>query len=247
MTDEMDDVSPVNGDLLILTYASQFDHPMTAGIGNVVDALVEPKYPLQQEDHYLAIIQKLLDSGAPLSSAAPSVAGRSEDEIREFLFELAKALEDEYRFSRRGGKVASCSGRWVCVSSGAEGEFLVGEVLPVSINGSEVWVHQPASGEESAWGILKEELVRYYRPKFLRAAVGGKKSVQPYAEASYLRMKQLLQREQLESLKKDLARLLAHDSGKWEELNLAAGDALSSPDVRDWLMKFFSEFAMKIS
>nr|WP_297350317.1 hypothetical protein [uncultured Caldimonas sp.] len=247
MADEMDDVSQVNSDLLMLTYAPQFDHPMTTGIRNVVNKLVEPKYPLQQEDYYLAIIQRLLNSNAPLSGAAPSVTGRNEDEIREFLFEFAKALENEYRFSRRGGKVASCSGRWVCVSLGAEGEFLVGEVLPVLIDGSEVWVHQPAADEKSAWGILKEELLRYYRPKFLRAAVGGKKSVQPYAEASYLRMKELLQREHLESLKKDLARLLANDSSKWEELNSAVGDALSSPDVRDWLMKFFSEFAVKIS
>ena len=243
----MKNITQISSDLLMLTYAAQFDRPMNAGIRNVLNTLVEPKYPLQQEDYYLATIQRLLGSETPLSDAAPSVTGRTEREIREFLFELAKTLEEEYGFSRRSGGVVPFAGRWVCSSSGAEGEFTAGDVLPVSVDGEGVWVYQPKKSEKSAWEVLKDELARYYRPRFLRAAAGSKKNVYPYAEASYERMEKLLRREDSNSLGEDLACLLAGDGEKWEELNLAMGGALTNPDVCEWCMKFFSALAAKDS
>lgn len=186
-----------NGYLHGLTYAAQFEHPLSKGIDRVMGSLVKPKLPLMKTATHLNWILQLLRWSESLSMLPSPVEGRPEEEIRDFLRNLALKIQKDYPWAICSGYFSSTSGPWRCYEHPEiERVFARGETLP-PLNAVEVvWERVPVKGSLGAIDALKNEFTSYYTQSCLMGAVLYHPA-ESFSQASAERLREVLSTAQI--------------------------------------------------
>lgn len=150
-----------------MTYATQFSRPMVKGVERTMSAIVWPFLYKFEPEQYLVEISSLLNSGCLLSKDI-FTDGRSEDEVRSYLVELAAEIERSFEEVGRSNIAIKRGGTWRCVEfSNQSKDLKAGEVLPLIQGEIRTWKLEKELRFNSAFDAFVHEMATYYNRRTL--------------------------------------------------------------------------------